>query len=89
MLGPNLRMQKNSDYPPGVARRWIIMMISKEADKDNVQAGASFNSSYLYEIFPVLTKRLFYQGDGYLWLYCCLNNLYISHRSLFVPTYSF
>ena len=56
MLGPSPRMLKNSDYPPGVARRWIIM-ISKEADKDNVQAGASFNTSYLYEIFPVLTKK--------------------------------
>ena len=26
-------------------------------------------------------KLLFYQGDGYLWLYCCMNNLYISQRS--------
>ena len=28
---------------------------------------------------------LFYQGDGYLWPHCCMNNLYISHRSLYAP----
>ena len=31
---------------------------------------------------------LFYQGDGYLWPHCCMNNLYISHRSLYALTYS-
>ena len=30
-------------------------------------------------------KWLFYHGDGYLWLYCCMDNLYISHRSLYAP----
>ena len=30
-----------------------------------------------------------YHGDGYLWLYCCMDNLYISHKSLYAPTYSF
>ena len=25
---------------------------------------------------------LYYQGDGYLWPNCCMNNLYISHRTL-------
>ena len=34
-------------------------------------------------------KLLFYQGDGYLWPHYCMNNLYISHRSLYAPTYSF
>ena len=34
-------------------------------------------------------KMLFYRGDGYLWLHCCMNNVYISHRSLYAPTYSF
>ena len=32
---------------------------------------------------------LFYQGDRYLWPHCCMNNFYISHRSLCAPTYSF
>ena len=27
-------------------------------------------------------KMAFFQGDGNLWPYCCMNNLYISHRSL-------
>ena len=34
-------------------------------------------------------KWLFYHGDEYLWLYCCMDNLYISDRSLYAPTYSF
>ena len=34
-------------------------------------------------------KMLFYQGDRYLWPHCCMNNLYISQRSLFGPTYTF
>ena len=28
----------------------------------------------------------FYQGDGYLWSHCCMNNLYFSNRSLYAPT---
>ena len=31
----------------------------------------------------------FCQGDGYFWPHCCMNNLNISHRSLYAPTYSF
>ena len=48
-----------------------------------------------WSLHPLLTllawnlSLLFYQGDGYLWSHCCMNNLYISHRSLYVPTYSF
>ena len=34
-------------------------------------------------------KMLLYQGDGYFWPHCCMNILYISHRSLYAPTYSF
>ena len=30
-------------------------------------------------------ELLFCQGDGYLWPHCCMNNLYISHRSLYAP----
>ena len=33
-------------------------------------------------------KCFFYQGNGYLWPHCCMNNLYISHTSLYAPTYS-
>ena len=33
-------------------------------------------------------KMFFYQGNGYLWPHCCMNILYISHRSLYAPTYS-
>ena len=39
--------------------------------------------------FPVKQKWPFCQGNGYLWLYCCMNNLYILHRPLYAPTYSF
>ena len=46
----------------------------------------AFKSSYLHEIFHVKTKRRFYQGDRYLWPYCCMNNLYISHRPLYAQT---
>ena len=31
----------------------------------------------------------FYPGDRYRWPNCCMNNLYISHRSLYAPAYSF
>ena len=41
------------------------------------------------KFFLFKQKWLFYQGDGYLWLYCCTNNLYISHGSFYSPTYSF
>ena len=34
-------------------------------------------------------KMFFYQGDGYLLPHCCKNSLYISHRSLYAPSYSF
>ena len=33
-------------------------------------------------------KLLFNQGDGYLWPHCCMNNLYIPHRSLYAPTHN-
>ena len=41
------------------------------------------------KFFLYKQKLLFCQGDGYLWPHCCMNNLYISHRSLYAPTYSF
>ena len=41
------------------------------------------------KVFLFKQKMYFYKGDGYLWPYCCMNNLYISHRSLYAPTYSF
>ena len=34
-------------------------------------------------------ELLFCQGDGYFWPQSCTNNLYISHRSLYAPAYSF
>ena len=40
-------------------------------------------------IFLYKQELLFCQGDGYFWSHCCINNLYISHRSLYAPTYSF
>ena len=39
--------------------------------------------------FFLYKNLLFYQGDGYPWPHCCLNNWYISHWSLYVPAYSF
>ena len=41
------------------------------------------------KIFLYKQELLFCQGDGYLWPHCCINNLYISHRSPYAPTYSF
>ena len=41
------------------------------------------------DIFLYKQELLFCQGDGYFWPHCCMNNLYISHRSLYAPTYSF
>ena len=41
------------------------------------------------KIFLYKQELLFYQGDGYLWPHYCMNNLYISHRSLYALTYSF
>ena len=37
------------------------------------------------KLFLYKQTLLFYQGDGYLWLHCCMNNLYIPHRSFFRP----
>ena len=34
------------------------------------------------KFFLYKQKMPFYQADGYLWPHCCMNNLYISHRSL-------
>ena len=36
--------------------------------------------------FLYIKKKLLY--NRYLWLYCCMNNLYISHRSLYALTYN-
>ena len=41
------------------------------------------------KIFLYKQELLFCQGDRYLWPHCCIYNLYISHRSLYAPTYSF
>ena len=41
------------------------------------------------KIFLYKQELLFCQGDGYFWPHCCMNTLYISHRSLYAPTYSF
>ena len=41
------------------------------------------------KFFLYKQKNVFYQGDRYLWSHCYMNNLYISHRSLYAPTYSF
>ena len=35
------------------------------------------------KIFLYKQELLFCQEDGYLWPHCCMNNLYISHRSLY------
>ena len=39
--------------------------------------------------FFLYKKNVFYQGDGYLWPHCFINNLYILHGSHYAPTYSF
>ena len=40
--------------------------------------------------FSWINKNCFFcQGNWYLWPHCCMNNLYISHRTLYAPTYSF
>ena len=41
------------------------------------------------KFFVYKQELLFCQGDGYLWPRCCMNNLYISHRSLYAPSHSF
>ena len=41
------------------------------------------------KIFLYKQELLFCQGDGYFWPHCCMNNLNISHRSHYAPTYSF
>ena len=41
------------------------------------------------KFFLYKKKLLFYQGHRYLWPHCWMDNLYISHRSLYTPTYSF
>ena len=41
------------------------------------------------KIFLYKQELHFCQGDGYFWPHCCMNNLYISHRSLYAPTYNF
>ena len=41
------------------------------------------------KVFLYKQKLLFYQGDRLHWPHCCMKNLYISHRSLYAPTYSF
>ena len=43
----------------------------------------SKNSCMKYFLYK---KWLFYHGDGYLSPYCCMNNLYISHRSLYASS---
>ena len=50
--------------------------------KSNVSITLRGWCSYLYEIFLYKSKWLFYHGDWNLWLYCCMNHLYISQRSL-------
>ena len=42
----------------------------------------SFKSSYLHDFSCINKKKCFYQGGRYLWPHCCMNNLYISNRSL-------
>ena len=39
---------------------------------------------YLYK-----QKWQFCQGDVYCWLFCCLSNFCISHRLIYIQTYSF
>ena len=41
------------------------------------------------KIFLYKQELLFCQEDRYLWPHCCMSNLYISHRSLYAPTYNF
>ena len=41
------------------------------------------------KFFLYKQKMLFYQGDGYIWPHCCMNNLYISHRSLYAQHTAF
>ena len=51
--------------------------------------GHSFQKLLLAWNFSCMNKNVFYRGDGYLWPHCCINNLHISHRPLYTPTYSF
>ena len=41
------------------------------------------------KIFLYKKEFLFCQGDWYFWPHCCMNTLYISHRSLYAQTYRF
>ena len=79
-----------------------LVMFCYESDfmvsfSDNKQADVidAFKEIYLskaltyMKFFLYKQKCFFYQRDGYLWPHFCMNILYISHRSLYAPTYSF
>ena len=71
--------------------RWCIYMSIWFLHIKNIwRRGYIFQKLLLAWIFSCINKNcLFYQGDGYLWPHCYMTNLYISHLSLYAPTYSF
>ena len=41
------------------------------------------------KLFLYKLKLLFYPEDGYLWPHCCMNDLFISHKSLYAEHTAF
>ena len=87
----NIYIQMLSDctlimiYRNKMAREWNYMNGKTNTIKGIYLSKAlTCMTSFLYK-----QELFFCQGDGYLLPHCCMNNLYISHRSLYTPTYSF
>ena len=79
---------------------WVFLLIENHmVENDKPKCFSLFDKTYkaIYlskaltcmKFFLYKQNMLFYKGDGYLWPHCCMNILYISHRSLYAPTYSF
>ena len=66
-----------------------LFWIHYRCTKNVFQKAVGQNAVTCMEVFFFNQNWQFNPEDGYFWPYCCINNLNISHRSLYAPTYSF
>ena len=78
---------------PQLHIQYVAPQVSMWSELSTIQGSLRryiFQKLLLAWLFSCINKKkLLNQGDGYLWSHFCMNILYISHRSLFAPTYSF
>ena len=70
-------------------RRSHKLLMRKSCPRHSTLRRYIFQKLLLAQNFSCINKNCFFIKETDIWPHCCMNNLYISPRSLYAPTYSF